>query len=306
MTIGAVVNVRGLLGNKNLVAQASSTSKQYVNYPDDAAYAAAEGAPVNGSVYYNTTYGCVRVYSNGLWYNDLELEPWQNSTMYLVGQVVWAADFNIYRCVIMHTSSAGPATIDDDAINWVRMGAHYVGDLKDVDTTGVADRDVLVWDDVAKLFKPENKGLFKEPITVPILAVEPPAPTAGNVVLYAMGKTVYAKYSDNEVVEMIRQYDVVDFLDGNIIDASTIDKTAVAYLTVVASLAADVKAVQIFDTAGINLGWYDGANNLLFVSGPGTNETTQVEIPTGTEIKVRALSASTNDFSGNYTVNFLG
>ena len=107
MALGAVINVRGLLGNKNLVAQASSTSKQYVNYPDDAAYASSEGAPVNGSVYYNTTYGCVRVFSNGLWYNDLELEPWQNSTMYIVGQVVWAADNNIYRCIITHTSSAG-------------------------------------------------------------------------------------------------------------------------------------------------------------------------------------------------------
>ena len=305
MTIGAVVNIRGLLGNKNLVAQASSTSKQYVNYSDDAAYAASEGAPVNGSVYYNTSYGCVRVYSNGAWYNDLELEPWNNSTVYLVGQVVWASDFNIYRCVIMHTSSALPSTIDDDAVNWVRMGAHYIGDLKDVNTTGISDRDILVWDDVAKLFKPENKGLFKEPITVPVVAVEPPAPAASNVVIYAMNKTVYAKYSDGEVVEMLRQYDVVDFLDAGVIDASAIDNTAIAYLQVVASLAADVKAVQVFDTAGINLGWYDGANNLLFVSGPGTNETTQVEIPAGTLIKVKALVAD-NPFSGKYTVNFLG
>ena len=304
--VGTIVNCRGILGDKNLVAQSSSVSKQYVNYSDDAAYVASEGSPVNGSVYYNTSLGCVRVYSNGSWYNDLELEPWKNSTDYLVGQVVWAADFNIYRCAIMHTSSAFPATIDDDSINWVRMGAHYVGDLKDVYTTGVLDRDVLVWDDVAKLFKPENKGLFKEPITVPILAVEPPAPAVGFVTIYGLGKTIYAKYSSGEVLEMLKQYDVVDFLDSNTLNAATIDNTGVAYLQVVAALAADVKAVQIFDTAGINLGWFDGLNNLLFISGPGTNETTQVEIPAGTEIKVRALVPDGAAFSGNYAVNFLG
>lgn len=107
---------------------------------------------------------------------------------------------------------------------------------------------------------------------------------------------------------MLRQYDVVDFLDAGIIAANTIDFNAMTYLTVVASLAADVKAVQIFDTAGINLGWYDGADNLLFVSGPGTNETTPVEIAAGTAIKVRPLLAAAGPFSaaGKYTVNFLG
>lgn len=304
--VGTLINVTNPLGGINLNSTASSISSQFVNYPDDATFIFEQGLPENGNVYYNTSLNCVRVFSNGQWYNDLNVEPWQNSTVYLVGQIVWAADYHIYRCVIMHTSSAGPATIETDSINWARMGAHELGDLKDVDTTGVADRDILVWDDVAKLFKPENKGLFKEPITVPIVGAEPAAPAVGYVVLYAMGKTVYAKYSDSEVVEMLRQYDVVDFLDAGVIDASAIDNTAVAYLQVVASLAADVKAVQVFDTAGINLGWYDGANNLLFVSGPGTNETTQVEIPAGTSVTVKPLVASAGAFSGQYTVNFLG
>ena len=104
---------------------------------------------------------------------------------------------------------------------------------------------------------------------------------------------------------MLAQYNVVDFLDAVVLDASTIDNTAVAYTQVVASLAADVKGVQIFDTAGIDLGWYDGADNLLFVSGAGSSETTFVEIPAGTLIKVKALVAD-DPFSGNYIVNFLG
>ena len=302
--VGTIVNCRGILGDKNLVAQSSSVSKQYVNYSDDAAYVASEGAPVNGSVYYNTSLGCVRVYSNGSWYNDLELEPWKNSTMYLVGQVVWASDYNIYRCATMHTSSAFPAIINDDSINWVRMGAHNIGDLKDVNTAGAVEGDVLVLDALG-VYKPEAKGLMRNPIDVPIVGAEPVAPPIGYVRVYAMGKTVYAKYSNNEVVEMLKQYDVVDFLDANTLDASAIDNTGVTYLQVVAALAADVKAVQIFDTAGINLGWFDGLDNLLFISGPGTNETTQVEIAAGTEIKVRALVADA-PFSGVYAVNFLG
>lgn len=283
----------------------SSISSQFVNYAADAIFIANHGAPVNGSVYYNTSIQAVRVFSNGNWYNDLNPEPWSNSTTYIVGHIVWTPTNQIFRCVINHTSSAGPATISDDIANWAPMGAHNVGELADVDTTGAVEGDVLVRNALG-VYMPEAKGLMRNPIDIPLVAVEPASPPAGYVRLYAIGKTVYAKYNDNEVVEMLRQYDVVDFLDAGIISANTIDNTAVAYLQVVATLAADVKAVQIFDTAGINLGWYDGSNVLLFVSGPGTNETTPVEIAAGTEIKVRPLEASATAFAGRYTVNFLG
>lgn len=286
-------------------APPTSIAAFYQQYPDDTTYAANHGAPVNGSVYYNTALKSVRVFSNGAWYNDLTPEPWANSTQYIVGQIVWTSTNQIFRCVINHTSSAGPATIVDDIANWAPMGAHVVGALDDVDTTSVVEGDVLVRDALG-VFRPEAKGLMRNPIDVPLVGEEPAAPAVGYVRLYAMNKTVYAKYSDNEVVEMLRQYDVVDFLDLGVISADNIDFNAVTYYQVVAALAADVKAVQIFDTAGINLGWYDGANNLLFVSGPGTNETTAVEIASGTEIKVRPLAASGSAFSGNYTVNFLG
>lgn len=288
-------------------APPTSIAAFYQQYADDATYVANHGAPVNGSVYYNTSLLAVRVFSNGNWYNDLTPEPWANSTAYIVGQIVWTSTNQIFRCISNHTSSAFPATIDSDLVNWAPMGAHVIGALNDVDTTGAVEGDVLVRNALG-IYVPEAKGLMRNPIDVPLVAVEPAAPAAGYVRLYAIGKTVYAKYNDNEVVEMLRQYDVVDFLDAGIIAANTIDFNAVTYLTVVASLAADVKAVQIFDTAGINLGWYDGADNLLFVSGPGTNETTPVEIAAGTEIKVRPLLAAAGPFSaaGKYTVNFLG
>ena len=112
--------------------------------------------------------------------------------------------------------------------------------------------------------------------------------------------------STTKVTEFEMPLTVVDFLDGNILDAPTIDNTGATYTSVVASLAGLVRRVQIFDTAGINLGWYDGSNNLLFTSGAGTNEQTDIEIPAGTLIKVKPLEASGSTFSGNYVVNFLG
>ena len=305
--VGTLINVTNPLGGINLNSTASSISSQFVNYPDDASFIFEQGAPENGSVYYNTSLNCVRVFSNGQWYNDLNLEPWQNSTMYLVGQVVWAADYNIYRCVIMHTSSAGPATIEDDSVNWARMGAHELGDLKDVDfiTEPQVDGDTIRYDGVLLKWLPVAHNMFDIELQLKELAVKPSAPPAGYVKLYSRGGSIFTQNSLGEETQMLAQYNVVDFLDSVVLDASTIDNTAIAYLPVVAALASDVKAVQVFDTAGIDLGWYDGTNKLLFVSGPGTSETTFVEIPAGTEIQVKALVAGSS-FSGNYIVNFLG
>ena len=155
----------------------------------------------------------------------------------------------------------------------------------------------------------QGNGTFSikgQPMEFLNLSANPSTPSANFVKLYAKNNRMYVMDSTAKVTELEMPLTVVDHLDGNIIDASTIDKTAVAYTTVVASLAGLVRRVQIFDTAGINLGWYNGANTLLFVSGPGTNESTDIEIPAGTALKVRPLQASATDFSGNYVVNFLG
>jgi hypothetical protein len=283
----------------------TSVAAFYQQYVDDATYVINNGAAIDGSVYYNTTLKTVRVYSAGAWYNDLILQPWANSTAYNIDQIVYEADGHEWRCTTAHTSNPA-GTIHDDSANWETIGSHNLSDLDDVDTTGAVEHDVLVLDNAGE-FNPEAKGLFNTPLTVPVIAVEPASPAAGFVVLWADDNmTIKAKYETGEVVEMLKQYNVVDFLDTPLLDASTINKDGATYTTVVASLAADIKAIQIYDTAGINLGWYDAANTLLFVSGPGTNETTQVEIAAGTAIKVKALASSVNDFSGNYTVNFLG
>ena len=264
--------------------------------------AAGVGAPVTGSVYWNTTLGVIRTFISGSWVNLFPITGWDTPVTYYVDQIVVSGE-ELYRCTAQHTSTT---SIEADIANWHLLTQHTMGELVDVDTTGAVEDDVLVLDN-AGVYKPVAKGLFTTPLTVPVIAVDPATPAAGFVVLWADDNmTIKAKYETGEVVEMLKQYNVVDFLDVPLLDASTIDFNAVTYTTVVASLAADVKAVQIYDTAGINLGWYDAANTLLFVSGPGTNETTQVEIAAGTAIKVRPLEAGTSAFSGNYTVNFLG
>ena len=267
--------------------------------------AAGLGAPTEGSVYWSSYYNCVRTFSNGVWVNLFPLVEWDNSRPYYFEQIVEYSG-ELFQCTAEHISSPSPATIYDDIANWHPLTQHDLNELTNVDTTGAVENDVIVLDN-AGVYRPEAKGTFKTPLTVPVISVEPATPVAGYVVLWADDNmTVKAKYETGEVVEMLKQYNVVDFLDTPLLDASLIDNTAVAYLTVVASLASDVKAIQIYDTAGINLGWYDGSDNLLYVSGPGTNETTQVEIPAGTLIKVRPLEASASAFSGRYTVNFLG
>ena len=159
------------------------------------------------------------------------------------------------------------------------------------------------------IYTGQGNGTFSikgQPLEFLNLAADPSTPSANFVKLYSKNNRMYVIDSTAKVTELEMPLTVVDLLDGNIVDASTIDNTAVAYTTVVASLAGLVRRVQIFDTAGINLGWYNGANDLLFVSGPGTNESTDIEIPAGTEIKVRPLVASGSAFSGSYVVNFLG
>lgn len=68
--VGTLINVTNPLGGINLNSTVSSISSQFVNYPDDATFIFEQGLPENGSIYYNTTYMCVRTYVDGAWVND--------------------------------------------------------------------------------------------------------------------------------------------------------------------------------------------------------------------------------------------
>jgi hypothetical protein len=103
---------------------------------------------------------------------------------------------------------------------------------------------------------------------------------------------------------------VVDLLDTPLLDASStaIPGSASNSLQVVASLAAQVRKVQVLDTTGGFYGVYSGAVSsptLLFVVGPGSDQTIEMNISAGTLISLRSLTTSAIS-SGNVAINFIG
>lgn len=102
--------------------------------------------------------------------------------------------------------------------------------------------------------------------------------------------------------------DVVDELDSPITTASTINGSGGAFVQVVASLAAAVKAVHLMDTGGKFLGLYTGAaasEVLKMVINPGSDSVVEVTIPAGTRISLRSLEV-VGPQSGFIGINFLG
>jgi len=111
----------------------------------------------------------------------------------------------------------------------------------------------------------------------------------------------------------LNQLDVVDFLDTPLLDAnvSNLPGSAAAPTTFVASLAADVSAIQVFDTTGDFFGIYSDPLSvgpgiaLEAIVGPGSNETVPVTIPSGTVLGLRSMTTTAISL-GNITMNFLG
>jgi hypothetical protein len=103
---------------------------------------------------------------------------------------------------------------------------------------------------------------------------------------------------------------VVDLLDTPLLDASStnIPGSAANSLSVVASLAANVKRIQVLDTTGFWIGVYSGAvatPTLLFVVGPGSDQTIEHSISSGTLISVRSMTAAAIT-TGEFSMNFMG
>jgi len=104
---------------------------------------------------------------------------------------------------------------------------------------------------------------------------------------------------------------VVDLLDANILDTSStnIPGSASSPVQVVASLAATVKALQCLDTTGAWVGLYVGAaasEVLKLVIGPGSDQTIEHSIPSGSRVSLKRLDSTTAVSSGIVAINFLG
>ena len=104
---------------------------------------------------------------------------------------------------------------------------------------------------------------------------------------------------------------VVDLFDANILDTSStnIPGSASSPVQVVASTAAAVKALQCLDTTGAWVGLYVGAaasEVLKLVIGPGSDQTIEHSIPSGSRVSLKRLDSTTAVSSGIVAINFLG
>lgn len=90
--------------------------------------------------------------------------------------------------------------------------------------------------------------------------------------------------------------------------ASSIQSSSGAYFTIVPSLSRAVFKAQCFDTSGLFIGVYTGPagqEDLAFIVGPGSNESTDTVLPTGSRVSIRSMDSSTSSV-GNVAINFLG
>lgn len=95
----------------------------------------------------------------------------------------------------------------------------------------------------------------------------------------------------------------VDFLDAGVLDSSSTNIPA-AGVSVVASLAAIVTEIEIFDDIGEYMTITDGSDVVLAYLPLGGGRV-KVGITAGTEIKLASVSGSTISL-GKIAINFLG
>jgi len=106
----------------------------------------------------------------------------------------------------------------------------------------------------------------------------------------------------------LNRLDVIDFLDTPLVDATTINGSAGAFVEVIASTAAATEKVQVMDTSGAFMGVYTGpaaSEVLAFIYGPGSDNTVEVAIAAATRISLRSLEAAAPT-AGDISMNFMG
>lgn len=104
--------------------------------------------------------------------------------------------------------------------------------------------------------------------------------------------------------------DIVDFMDTPLLEASStnIPASAGTPVTVVSSLASDVKAIQFQDTTGEYIGIYSdpsGSPVLEAIINPGSDTVIRLELASGTEIGLRNMKNSAITV-GDLALQFLG
>ena len=106
--------------------------------------------------------------------------------------------------------------------------------------------------------------------------------------------------------------DVVDFIDtNNLLDTSStnIPGSGGSPVTIVASLAAAVKKIQVLDTTGSFFGVYTGAaasEVLQAVVGPGSDSTIEVAMAAAERVSLKRLDSVTAVSTGIVAINFYG
>lgn len=114
------------------------------------------------------------------------------------------------------------------------------------------------------------------------------------------------------VIDNLQRLDLVDSVDGDIIDisADNIPASSGGYLEIVASLAADVKEIHVLDDIGEFIGLYTGAaasETFLCVLPQGfTGTILPVQIAAGTRLSVRNMKDATISTDTRLAINFLG
>ena len=110
------------------------------------------------------------------------------------------------------------------------------------------------------------------------------------------------------VVQSVSNVVDLDSISSVFIDGTDVEGSSGSFFEIVASLASEVKRIQIFDTTGLFIGLYVGSignETLEFIAGPGTDQPVDVTIPINSRISLRSMEAS-GPSSGNIAINFLG
>lgn len=135
-------------------------------------------------------------------------------------------------------------------------------------------------------------------------------PSQGQALMAASVPVVIASNQSSLSVTPV-PLSVVDLLDADILDTSVtnIPGSASSPVQVIASTAAEIKAIQLLDTTGAFVGVYVGgigSEVLKFVMGPGSDQTIEHNIPAASRVSLKRLDATAAVSSGIVAFNCMG
>lgn len=151
-------------------------------------------------------------------------------------------------------------------------------------------------------------------ISAEVASIEGKTPALGQALMVASVPVVIA--SNQTAIPVSGSFtagklSVVDLLDANILDTSStnIPGSASSPVQVIASTAAEIKAIQLLDTTGAFVGVYVGgigSEVLKFVMGPGSDQTIEHNIPAASRVSLKRLDSTAAVSSGIVAMNCMG